>query len=178
MKLPKRPSELRLFLLLLLAFGCGPTLRIEPAAGDRVKDVKTIRQEWDDKETIARCEKVVEAYVKAWKAEDPQAAWAVLSPSFRKRWMEASEQLGLDGEKLFAQGLTPSAGMKPWDPVNAVLGPSFFYLAGPAPELNVKPGNGSTLIYAVQEDGGYRAFAFVEKDGRDYIEPALPEDQD
>ncbi len=175
MKLPRRTSIASLLALAALgaAGACGPTLQIEPAVGDEAQAVTRIQKEWDDDGGAKDCEALLEAFRGHWKGGRSDQAWALLSPDFRAAWMAASKQLGLDGEKLFAQGLLPRPDMPAWDPVATIAGAAPFYVVGPAPELQVQQSAQRSLFWVVQQDGSQVALAVVRQGDKRYLEPKL-----
>jgi hypothetical protein len=174
----KQPRSNSLAVLLTLGgvwlgTACGPTLRIEPVVGDEASSVTRIQKEWDDDGAARACEALLESFKTHWREGRSQEAWALLSPGFRADWMAASKALGLDGEKLFAQGLLPRGDMPSWDPVATLAGSAPFYVTGPAPELNVKDDSNRRLFWVVQQDGSQVSLAVVKQGGKRYLDPKL-----
>lgn len=160
-------------ILLLLAGGlaaCGPVTRVEPAVGDRPEMVDRITGSWKEAAALEEVRALAAAFVRAWRDGDHGAAWALLSPGFRARWEAAAGDR--DPQALFARSRVPRPGEEvPWDPVVTLFGERLMYLSLPSEEMRVEPEPGRLLVYAVQDDGTWRAFRVVTAGERRTLEP-------
>lgn len=149
---------------------CGPVGRLEPAVGDRPEMVDRITGAWKEAETLAEVRKLAAAFVRAWKNGEHEAAWALLSPPWRSRYEAIAGER--DAAAIFAKSRVPRAeGEEPWDPVVTLFGERLMYMSLPSQEMGVKETPGRLLVYAVQDDGTWRAFRAVTLAGTLYLEP-------
>ncbi|MFH1531572.1 MAG: hypothetical protein ABIK09_12665 [Pseudomonadota bacterium] len=156
--------------MILVAVACGPVSRVEPAVGDRPVMVDKITGSWKEAGVLGEVRALAASFARAWRDGDHKAAWALLSPAWRKTFTAAAGTP--DPLELFAKGRLPRAeGVIPWDPVVALFGERLMYLSLPTREMGVLETPGRLLVYAVQDDGTWASFRVVTVGAARYLEP-------
>lgn len=157
--------------MVLVLLSCGSRYRVDPLLMEPVSVGERITGKYKDKETLSKARETLQEFVSRLRGERCREAWELLTVRYQEACVQASG--GKDqAVELFCQGyVLRDQALVQGDWVQEVLGKRPHHVVSAPPEMGVKLPAGESLVFVVQQDGGYVSVVLVKDGGGLRLEP-------